>query len=79
VHIPAVSYGWTPWKIYFKIPIRREQVGAIGLGAMGEVGSFLLYANAYHELGAVNRPEGDKVVVRVQWLPGRQVSHAKAN
>jgi hypothetical protein len=54
-------------------------VALLFLGAMWDVGSFLLYANAYHELGAVNRREGDKVVVRVQWLPGRKVSHAKTN
>ncbi len=23
--IPAVSYGWTAWKIYFKIPIRPRR------------------------------------------------------
>ncbi|MGH8070995.1 MAG: DNA-binding protein [Candidatus Entotheonellia bacterium] len=25
VRILTVSYGWTPWKIYFKIPIRPQR------------------------------------------------------
>jgi hypothetical protein len=56
-----------------------EQVGAIGPGAMWDLGHFFLYANFYHEVGAVNRPQGDKLVLRVSWLPNRKVSHAKAN
>jgi hypothetical protein len=48
-----------------------EQIGAIGPGAMWDLGHFNLYANFYHELGAVNRPEGYKLVLRVQFLPGK--------
>jgi hypothetical protein len=56
-----------------------EQIGAIGPGAMRDLGHFILYTNFYHELGAVNRPEGNKLALRVQWLPGKKASHGKAN
>jgi hypothetical protein len=48
-----------------------EQVGAIGPGAVWNLGRFLLYANAYHEIGAENRPEGNKIVLRMQWIVGK--------
>jgi hypothetical protein len=48
-----------------------EQVGAIGPGAVWNLGRYLLYANAYHELGAKNRPEGNKIVLRMQWIFGK--------
>ena len=48
-----------------------EQVGAIGPGIVWDRGQYLLYANGYHEVGALNRPEGNKLVLRVQWVPGR--------
>ncbi len=48
-----------------------EQVGAIGPGMVWDRGQYLLYANGYHEVGAINRPEGNKLVLRVQWVPGR--------
>ncbi len=48
-----------------------EQVGSIGPGVVWDRGPYLLYANGYHELGALNRPEGNKLVLRVQWIPGR--------
>ncbi len=48
-----------------------EQVGSIGPGIVWDRGQYLLYANGYHELGALNRPEGNKLVLRVQWIPGR--------
>jgi len=48
-----------------------EQVGAIGPGAVLNLGRVLLYANAYHEVAAKNRPEGDKLVLRVQWIVGK--------
>jgi hypothetical protein len=28
-------------------------------------------ANAYHEFGAENRPAGNKIVLRVQWIAGK--------
>ena len=48
-----------------------ERVGAIGPGLVWDRGQYLLYANGYHEVGALNRPEGNKLVLRVQWVPGR--------
>ncbi len=51
-----------------------ERVGAIGPGALWDLGHWLLFANAYHEVGALNRPEGNKVVLRLQWLPSRKGS-----
>ncbi len=48
-----------------------EQVGAIGPGVVWDRGQWIFYANGYHELGALNRPEGNKLVLRVQWIPGR--------
>jgi hypothetical protein len=56
-----------------------EQVGAIGLGATWGLGPFRLYANYYHELGAVNRPEGDKVVLLLEWLPEKKVPPKRAD
>jgi hypothetical protein len=43
-----------------------EQVGAIGPGLVWNSGKWFFYANGYHELGARNRPEGDKIVFRVE-------------
>ncbi len=43
-----------------------EQVGAIGPGIVWDLGQYLLYANGYHEVGALNRLEGNKLVLRVQ-------------
>ena len=48
-----------------------EQVGSIGPGVVWDRGQYLLYANGYHEVGALNRTEGNKLVLRVQWVPGR--------
>ena len=48
-----------------------EQVGAIGPGAVWAKKRFLLYANAYHEFGVENRPEGNKIVLRIQWILGK--------
>jgi hypothetical protein len=43
-----------------------EQVGAIGPGLVWNSGKWFFYANCYHELLARNRPEGDKIVFRVE-------------
>ncbi len=51
-----------------------ERIGAIGPGAVWDMGHWLLFANAYHEVGALNRPEGNKVVLRLQWIPSRKGS-----
>lgn len=48
-----------------------EQVGAIGPGAVWASKRYLLYANAYHEFGAENRPQVNKIVLRIQWIVGK--------
>jgi hypothetical protein len=48
------------------LPNSPEQVGAIGPGMVWNLGKWLFYANGYHELGAKNRPEGNKLVLRVE-------------
>jgi hypothetical protein len=53
------------------LPNSPEQVGAIGPGAVWDLGRVLLYANAYHEFSAENRPEGNKIVLRAQWIVGK--------
>src|ERR1700678_125168 len=32
-------------------------------------GRRLAWSNGYHEFGALNRPQGNTLVVRVQWIP----------
>ena len=49
-----------------------EQVGSIGPGIVWDRGKYLFYANEYHEFGAENRPEGNRLVLRVQWIFGKQ-------
>ncbi len=56
-----------------------ERVGAIGPGALWDLGHWLLFANAHQEVGALNRPEGNKVVLRLQWLPSRKDSTDRRN
>jgi hypothetical protein len=50
------------------VPLRNspEQVAAIGPGMVWNSGKWFFYANGYHELGVKNRPEGDKLVLRVE-------------
>jgi hypothetical protein len=48
------------------LPNSPEQVGAIGPGLVWNSGKWFFYANSYHEFGARNRPEGDKIVFRVE-------------
>ena len=50
------------------IPLRNspEQVEAIGPGMVWNSGKWFFYANGYRELGAKNRPEGGKLVLRVE-------------
>jgi hypothetical protein len=43
-----------------------EQLGAIGPGIVWNSGKWFFHANGYHELGVKNRPEGDKLVLRVE-------------
>lgn len=50
------------------VPLRDspERVGAIGPGMVWNQGKWSFYANGYHEFGARNRPEGNKLVLRVE-------------
>ncbi|WP_158823983.1 transporter [Granulicella sp. S156] len=50
------------------IPLRNspEQVAAIGPGMVWNSGKWFFYANGYHEFGVKNRPEGNKLVLRVE-------------
>jgi hypothetical protein len=41
----------------------------------GNPGKFLLFASGYRERGAVIRPEGNKLVVRVMWLPEKRLTY----
>ena len=43
-----------------------EQVAAIGPGMVWNSGKWFFYANGYHEFGVKNRPEGNKLVLRVE-------------
>jgi hypothetical protein len=43
-----------------------EQVWAIGPGMVWNSGKWFFYANGYRELGVKNRPEGNKLVLRVE-------------
>ncbi|QNI33419.1 transporter [Alloacidobacterium dinghuense] len=49
-----------------------EQVGALGPGAVWNHGQWFLYVNGYHELGAENRPTGNKLVLRVEKVFGKE-------
>jgi hypothetical protein len=49
-----------------------EQVGAIGPGAVWNLPHLFLFANAYHEVGVVSRPKGNKMVLRVVWVLGQK-------
>jgi hypothetical protein len=59
-----------PHKIWFGA--NGYSLKQIGPGAMWDLGHFNLYANFYRKLGAMNRPEGNKLVLRVQWMPARK-------
>ena len=56
-----------------------ERVGAIGSGILWDLGHWLLFANTYREVGALNRAEGNKVVLRLQWVPSRKSSTGEHN
>lgn len=47
------------------VPDSQEQVGAIGPGLLVSGKGVSLYLNAFFEVGAENRPQGTKVVLRV--------------
>lgn len=50
-----------------------ERVGAIGPGVLWDRGRYAFYANGYHEAGAENRPEGNNLVLRMQWIFGKPI------
>jgi hypothetical protein len=39
-------------------------------GAMWDLGHFMAYANLYGEIGPENRPEGNRLVLRIMWRGG---------
>lgn len=47
------------------IPNSREQIGAIGPGMVMQRGKWFFYLSGYHEVGARNTTQGNKIVVRV--------------
>lgn len=56
------------------LPLRNsaEQIGAIGPGIVWDRGRYLFYVNTYHEVGAENRSAGNRLVLRVEWLPNNK-------
>ena len=52
------------------LPNSRQQIGAIGPGAVINHGKWYLYINAYHEIGAENMSAGNKLVLRVEKVFG---------
>ncbi len=49
-----------------------EQVGGIGPGVLWTRGHYAFYANAYHEVGAQNRSNGNRLILRVQIILGKK-------
>src|SRR5271168_1030245 len=47
------------------LPNSHQQIGGIGPGAVYHRGKWFYWINAYHELGAKNMTEGNKLVLRV--------------
>jgi len=47
------------------LPNSRQQIGGIGPGAVYNRGKWYYWINSYHELGAKNMTEGNKLVLRV--------------
>jgi hypothetical protein len=48
------------------LPNSRQQIGGIGPGAVVNHGKWFYFVNAYHEVGAENMSEGNKLVLRVE-------------
>lgn len=53
-----------------------EQVGAFGPGMLWRKGAYAISANGYHEVGAKNRANGNRVVLRVQFVLGKTPKNA---
>jgi hypothetical protein len=47
------------------VPNSRQQIGGIGPGAVYNRGKWFYWVDSYHELGAKNMSEGNKLVLRV--------------
>jgi hypothetical protein len=43
-----------------------EQVAAIGPGMLWNSGKWFFYVNGYHEFGVEDRPQGNKLVLRIE-------------
>jgi hypothetical protein len=48
------------------LPNSRQQIGGIGPGTVVNHGKWFFFVNAYHEVGAENMSEGNKLVLRVE-------------
>jgi hypothetical protein len=48
------------------LPNSREQIGGIGPGVVVNHAKWFFFVNAYHEVGAENMTEGNKLVLRVE-------------
>jgi hypothetical protein len=48
------------------LPNSKEQIGGIGPGLVVNKNKWFYYINGYHEIGAQNMPEGNKLVLRVE-------------
>jgi len=48
------------------LPNSPEQVAAIGPGMVWNSGKWFFYVNTYHEFAVQNRPQGNKLVLRVE-------------
>jgi len=48
------------------LPNSREQIGGIGPGAVVNHGKWFFFVNAYHEVGAENMTQGNKLALRVE-------------
>jgi hypothetical protein len=49
-----------------RLPNSKEQIGAIGPGLVVHKNKWFYFINGYHEIGAENMTEGNKLVLRVE-------------
>jgi hypothetical protein len=49
-----------------RLPNSKEQIGAIGPGLVVHENNWLYFINGFHEMGAENMTEGNKLVLRVE-------------
>ena len=48
------------------LPNSKEQIGGIGPGLVVNKNKWFYFINGYHEIGAKNITEGNKLVLRVE-------------